>query len=112
MADFRDVNALLGELTNLVWGAFKERFFRGASPAAASAQVQVPLIVNHKHKYISFGSDNPQLSFKYRLTDEETGASVVLDQRFIFSLSWSPEDFPGERADVDTLVDAGELELF
>lgn len=111
VTDFRDLNALLGELTNLVWGAFKERFFRGAS-RAGSTQVQVPLIVNHKHKYISFGSDNPQLSFKYRLTDEETGASVVLDQRFIFSLSWSPEDFPSERADVDTLVDAGELELF
>ena len=53
----------------------------------------MPLIVNHKHKYISFGTDNPQLCFLYTLTDETSGRSVKLYQRFIFNLNWSPEDF-------------------
>lgn len=108
---FRELNELLGELTNLIWGAFKDRFLGGAD-ALARSQVQVPLLINHKHRYISFGTDNPQLCFKYRLTDEATGASVELDQRFIFSLSWSPGDCPDSAADVDVLIEAGELELF
>jgi hypothetical protein len=110
-ADFRDLNSLLGELTNLVWGAFKDRYLAGASDRPAS-QVQVPLLINHKQRYISFGSSNPQLCFKYRLTDPESGNTVSLDQRFIFSLSWSPEDFSEQEADVHSLVEAGELDLF
>lgn len=110
-AGFRDVNSLLGELTNLIWGAFKDRFLDQQSGAAKS-QVQVPLIVNHRHRYISFGSSNPQLCFRYRLTDNASGQTVTIDQRFVFSLSWSPEDFSERAADVEALVEAGELDLF
>ena len=110
-SDFRDINNILGELTNLIWGAFKDRFLNQDALAARS-QVQVPLIVNHKNRYISFGSTNPQLCFHYKLTDEATGNSVKVDQRFVFSLNWSPEDFSENVADVDTLVEAGELDLF
>jgi hypothetical protein len=110
-ADFRDLNGVLGELTNLVWGAFKDRYLHDARPGPADA-VQVPLLVNHKHRYISFGTDNPQLCFKYRLTDDASGRTVQLDQRFIFSLRWLPEAFDAHEGAVDALVDAGELELF
>ncbi|GAB3626679.1 chemotaxis protein CheX [Pandoraea terrae] len=109
--DFRDLNGLLGELTNMVWGAFKNRYLGDANVLAVS-QVQVPLLVNHKQKYISFGTENPQLCFVYRLTDEKTGRMVTLHQRFVFSLSWSPEDFKELSSDADAMVDAGELELF
>jgi hypothetical protein len=109
--DFRDINSLLGELTNLIWGAFKDRFLNQDALSSRS-QVQVPLLVNHKNRYISFGSSNPQLCFRYRLTDETTGNSVTLDQRFVFSLNWSPEDFTETVVDVDSLVEAGELDLF
>ena len=109
-ADFRDLNSVLGELTNLIWGAFKDRYLGDAQ--AARSQIQVPLLINHKQRYISFGSTNPQLCFKYHLTDEATGRSVVFDQRFIFSLSWSPDDFSESTSDVDALVEAGELDLF
>jgi len=37
---------------------------------------------------------------------------VKLYQRFIFNLSWSPEDFKEIKHDVEELVDSGELELF
>ncbi|MGF6920934.1 chemotaxis protein CheX [Paraburkholderia sp. 40] len=108
---FRDLNDVLGELTNLIWGAFKDRFL-GQQNAREASQVQVPLLVNHKHRYISFGSDNPQLRFQYRLSDAASGQSVSIDQRFVFNLSWSPEDFSENAVDVDDLVESGELDLF
>jgi hypothetical protein len=110
-SSFRAVNNLLGEITNLIWGAFKNRYV-GDALAASASQIQVPLIVNHRHKYISFGTENPQLCFLYTLTDEQTGNTVKLYQRFIFNLSWSPEDFKEIVHDSSELVESGELELF
>lgn len=110
-AGFRAVNNLLGEITNLIWGAFKNRYV-GDSSQHASSQIQVPLIVNHKHKYISFGTENPQLCFLYTLTDEDSGNAIRLYQRFVFNLSWSPEDFTEISPDSSGLVESGELELF
>jgi hypothetical protein len=110
-AGFRDLNSLLGEITNLVWGSFKNRYV-GDTDALARSQVQVPLLVNHKQKYISFGTVNPQLCFVYHLKHEQTGKTVKLHQRFIFSLSWSPEDFKEVVHDVGAMVEAGELDLF
>lgn len=108
--DFRELNSVLGELTNLVWGAFKNRFLSGAA-TGTQALVQVPLLINHRHRYISFGSDNPQLCFRYRLAGPGTVRDVVIDQRFVFSLSWSPENFDdsGEPADSPAY---GEIDLF
>lgn len=108
---FREVNSLLGEITNLIWGAFKNRYV-GDAAAISGSQIQVPLVVNHKHKYISFGTENPQLCFLYTLSDDRTGQSVRLYQRFIFNLSWSPDDFKEIVHDSAELVDSGELELF
>ncbi|MFZ4535028.1 chemotaxis protein CheX [Propionivibrio sp.] len=110
-ANFRTVNSLLGEITNLIWGAFKNRYI-GDAAAASVSQIQVPLIINHKHKYISFGTENPQLCFLYTLTDEDSGKTIKLYQRFVFNLSWSPEDFKEIVNDTSDLVDSGELELF
>lgn len=109
-ADFRAVNSFLGEITNLIWGSFKNRYI--GESAGSDTKIQVPLIVNHRQKYISFGSENPQLCFLYTLKDEKTGQSIKLYQRFIFNLSWSPEDFKEIKHDVDELVSSGELELF
>ncbi len=110
-AGFRDVNSLLGEITNLIWGGFKNRFIGDASAVAAN-QIQVPMIVNHKHKYISFGTENPQLCFFYTMTDAATGKRVKLYQRFVFNLNWSPDDFREIAHDSGDLMASGELELF
>jgi CheY-specific phosphatase CheX len=109
--NFRDVNSQLGELTNLIWGSFKNRYIGDAS-ALLNQQVQVPLIVNHKHQYISFGTESPQLCFTYQLTDDESGKSMKLIQRFVFNLSWAPEDFKESHADMEEVMSSGELELF
>jgi Chemotaxis phosphatase CheX len=108
---FRDVNDLLSEITNLVWGAFKNRYI-GDSKSTAGRQVQVPLLVNHKHKYISFGTENPQLCFRYTLTDQVTGRTSKIYERFVFNLDWSPDEFKELPQEAAQLVDSGELELF
>ncbi len=109
--NFRSVNSLLGEITNLIWGSFKNRYIGDAS-ATSGNLIQVPLVVNHRHKYISFGTENPQLCFLYTLVDETTGRTVKLYQRFIFNLHWSPDDFKEIQHDTEELVESGELELF
>lgn len=108
---FREINQYLGELTNLVWGGFKNRFVgSGGDPS----RTQVPIIINTLERFISFGSEDPQLCFKFNLTPKDPAdglAPISLYQRFVFNLSWKPEDFR-EAATVDSLVASGELEMF
>lgn len=109
--DFRDINHVMGEVTNLVWGAFKNRYI--SFEPIDGRQSQVPIIVNHAHRYISFGSEDPQLCFKYVLVDPlEKLQPLVLYQRFVFNLSWAPEKFKENEAVAEDLFESGELELF
>ncbi len=108
--DFRDVNSMLGEITNLVWGQFKNRYV-GEPPENAN-RVQVPIIINHQHKHISFGTENPQLCLHYLLTNGDNGLSFEIYQRFVFNLSWSPEDFKDNGSEIQEFVSSGELEFF
>jgi hypothetical protein len=108
--NFRRVNDLLSEITNMIWGGFKNRYIGDAVPP--TTQVQVPLIVNHKHDYISFGTSNPQLCFRLNLDDERDVRLATLQARFIFNLNWSPEYFKEVTHDADNLVESGALELF
>nr|WP_295774459.1 chemotaxis protein CheX [Rhodoferax sp.] len=110
--DFRNLNGLLGEITNLIWGAIKNRYLSSVRDGVYLSQV--PIIINNLHRYISFGSDNPQLCFKYTVTDANDPAfqPLVLQQRFVFNLNWSPEEFSENLTSVDELVSSGELEFF
>lgn len=110
---FRELNNVLGEATNLVWGAFKNRYAGSAAPVAPPLLTQVPIIINHQRRYISFGSDDPQLCLRYTLRERgrADAAPVPVFQRFIFNLSWQPDAFE-ETPSVEALVEAGELELF
>jgi len=110
--DFRNLNNVLGEVTNLVWGAFKNRYI--SQSEAIKNMSQVPIIVNHLHRYISFGSEDPQLCFKYALRskDEKDAQPLIIYQRFVFNLNWSPDDFKENQVSVEALFESGELELF
>ncbi|MDO9321472.1 MAG: chemotaxis protein CheX [Pseudomonas sp.] len=110
---FRDLNSVLGEATNLVWGSFKNRYVGFRDDMSGLTQTQVPIIINHQRRYISFGSDDPQLCLKYNLVplDDSQAAPVSVFQRFVFNLSWSPDQF-SENPSVESLVDSGELEMF
>jgi hypothetical protein len=110
---FRELNSTLGEATNLVWGAFKNRYVAAQTPSDHGFQTQVPIIINHQRRYISFGSDDPQLCIKYTLQprDQPQAPAVPLYQRFVFNLNWSPDELT-ENPVVESLFSAGELELF
>ncbi len=110
--DFRNLNGLLGEITNLIWGAIKNRYLSSVREGVYLSQV--PIIINNLHRYISFGSDNPQLCFKYTVVDPNDPAfrPLVLQQKFVFNLNWSPEEFSENLTSVDELVSSGELEFF
>jgi hypothetical protein len=110
---YHDLNGLLAEASNLVWGAFKNRYVGHHDKTQGLRQIQIPIIINHQRRYISFGTDVPQLCIKYSLTPRNAAQAeaVPLYQRFAFNLTWSP-DLLDENAGFEELVDSGELELF
>ena len=109
---FRELNNLLGETTNLIWGAFKNRYI--PPQAFANQQTQVPIVINHEQKYISFGSQDPQLCIRYQLTDPRRPRQrpLVIVQRFIFNLLFEAEAFTEFAQPAVAAAATGELELF
>lgn len=112
--NFIHVNAVLGELSNMIWGSFKARYrIKDPQGAPGQVRVEIPIVVNHLRKYISFGTDDPQLCFKFKVTDPEGKlASSFIYQKFVFSLDWAPEKYAESNRSVNELVSSGELELF
>ncbi len=108
---FRELNHLLGETTNLVWGAFKNRYI--PPEAFANQQTQVPIVINHEQKYISFGSQDPQLCIRYLLSDPKRPRQrpLTIVQRMIFNLRFVPEAFT-EFAKAATTAETGSLDMF
>ena len=111
--NLRDVNEVLSEITNLIWGGIKSRFFT-LENSEDKILTQVPIMVNHSQHCMSFGSSQPQLCIRYSITSGNLDLyeDIVLYQKFIFNLSWSPEMFNEVEQSVDELVESGELELF
>ncbi len=109
---FRELNNLLGETTNLIWGAFKNRYI--PPQAFANQQTQVPIVINHEQKYISFGSQDPQLCIRYQLTDPRRPRQrpLIIVQRFIFNLLFEAEAFTEFAQPAAATAATGELELF
>lgn len=109
---FRELNHLLGETTNLIWGAFKNRYI--PPQAFANHQTQVPIVINHEQKYISFGSQDPQLCIRYQLSDPRRPRQrpLIIVQRFIFNLLFEAEAFTEFALPAAANAATGELELF
>lgn len=109
---FREVNDVLSEITNMMWGGIKSRFI-AVEESDKKYSTQVPIIVNHSNRYISFGSDTPQLCFKFHVKqDQSPNKEIVIFAKFVFSLSWDPEQFSAGLPTVEDFVDSGELEFF
>ena len=108
---FRELNNLIAETTNLIWGAFKNHYI--PPEAFATQQTQVPIVINHEQKYISFGSQDPQLCVRYLLSDPRRPRqpAVTIVQRFIFNLLFAPEAFI-EYTPPANQTDTGEIEFF
>lgn len=109
---FRDLNHVMGELTNLIWGAFKNRYVRPDVPNPL--RVQVPIVINHEQKYISFGAEDAQLCLCWHLVDPRRPGmpALTIVQRLIFNLDWSPEAFADVAERPPEAGAAGVLEFF
>ncbi len=107
-------NDLLNELTNLIYGGMKSSFSNNASGNIDGARkIQIPTIINHQKKYISFGGNQPQLCFKF-LIKSKSGVfePFSIYHKLVFNVSWEPRHFDEASFSADDLVDSGELELF
>ena len=110
-----EVNQLLNEITNVIWGGIKSKFFVDTNddPSNRPHAVQVPILVNHSKKFISFGATEPQLCFNYIIEDSDGAyAPVTLCQKLIFNLSWMPENMHISEQILSDSIDSGEIELF
>ncbi|MGK5092250.1 chemotaxis protein CheX [Deltaproteobacteria bacterium TL4] len=105
---------LLRELMNQIWGGFKAKYVPFNFTGRPSA-IEVPMTINHAEKYISFGTTNPLLSFKFVVEDNNqehpSFEPFPLYLKFSFHLYWNVEDFT-ENQEVENMVEAGELEFF
>ncbi len=115
---FKDVNAILSEVTNLIWGKIKSNYFSSSPNLNTAELTQVPIIIDHSQKYISFGENQVHLCLNYRITstDEELANELFISQKLVFNMKYSPEMFDDiERAlankDIDNDIN-GELEIF
>jgi len=107
-----EINSLLSEITNLIWGKARSCYFSEVESLETN-RTQVPIIVNHSQKHISFGSTEPQLCFKFTLHDPKYRfKDITLYQRLIFNLTWSPEKFAENDKIIDNFLEGGELEMF
>lgn len=105
-------NNMLSEITNLIWGGIKTRFFN-ESIISPPINTQVPIVINYQHDHISFGTDCPQLCYRYTIQDTRDNTEVLeLSQKFIFHLNWSPEQFRFQAENLGKLTRAGDMELF
>ncbi|MBV8124795.1 MAG: chemotaxis protein CheX, partial [Paucibacter sp.] len=61
-----------------------------------------------------FGSQDAQLCIRYQLSDPRRPGMppLMIVQRFIFNLYWSPEGFAEFAAQSAAAVSTGELDLF
>ncbi len=108
--NFRVVNGLLSELTNSVWGKLKGAFSpKGSMKAKSKFSSEIPSVINHSRNYISFGTDDPKLCFKYVMQREGKEQPTVIFQKFAFHLKWEPEAMESGVEQVNDMVEDGGL---
>lgn len=110
---FREVNGVLSEITNMVWGKLKARYMSSYVNKSDITKPQVPIMINHNRNFASFGTVNPQLCFHYEVREATHQIEAInFIQKFVFNLDWSPENFKSDESIVDNCVESGELELW
>ncbi|MBF0351458.1 MAG: chemotaxis protein CheX [SAR324 cluster bacterium] len=108
-----NVNSLLSEVTNMIWGGFRSKFAVSEEKPQDSHQAEVPIVINHIGKYISFGSIKPQVCFPYSIRDPEGQLpEIILYQKLVFNLGWIPEKFREPPEELDQLLSESAIELF
>lgn len=108
----KSVNSFLSEMTNTIWGEFRIRFIPEEEMQVDTfSKTEIPIIVNYKEDYTSFGAGMNQLCIQYQLKDTAGAiAPVIVHQKFIFNLAWKPEKFVEPPEVFDELLEQGSIE--
>ena len=103
------LNQVLGETAHRLVSAFKNSFLHQG--LARSRNSSMPVVIHQNQRYISIGSDNPQLCFKYTLSDPHSSiCPLPLQQKLVFDLNWSPEVFAQDHSSADMWMRNGVLQ--
>jgi hypothetical protein len=87
-------NQLISEITNQYWGKVRRMCELSYGNAYHRPPINVPIVVNHKLKYINFGNHTPQLCFRYLLIrDHLVPEAISVEFKIIFSTILRPKDF-------------------
>jgi len=106
--NYRQVNSLLGEITNAIWGRLKSELLPGSSKRRrADFHAEIPSVVNHARRYVSFGSEAPKLCMKHLVSRGAGLPPALVFQKFAFHLKWEPEGMDTVPDQVDEMVDSG-----
>lgn len=106
--NYRQVNSLLGEMTNAIWGKLKSSLLPGSSKRRrADFHAEIPSVVNHARRYVSFGSEEPKLCIKYLIQRGDESEPVPVFQKFAFHLKWEPEGMEVVAEQINEMVDSG-----
>ena len=110
-----DVNNVLGELSNLIWGGVKNKLTNLVGTESRSIAMRVPIVGNQEVNYMSFGKTGAKLCIKYLLTksvDNEV-EECALYQVLIINQSWILEVLENkEENGFEKLVSNGVLDIF
>ncbi len=106
--NYRQVNGLLGEVTNSIWGKLKSSLLPGSSKRKrADFHAEIPSVVNHARRYVSFGSEEPKLCMKHLIARPGDKEPVAIYQKFAFHLKWEPEGMEVASEQIDEMVESG-----
>jgi len=108
----KDLNSLLSEFTNMIWGEFRNKFIpEDEADVDTVHKIEIPIVINYAERYASFGSGVNQLCFQYTLDDvDKKMAPISIYQKFVFNLTWSPEKFREPSEEINDLLEQGSIE--
>ncbi|MBF0239454.1 MAG: chemotaxis protein CheX [SAR324 cluster bacterium] len=108
-----NVNSLISELTNMIWGGFKNKFINDENVVLGVHRSEIPIVINHEGNYISFGSVKPQLCLHYTLQDADGNIPAIsIYEKLVFSLDWNLEKFQEPVEPQTVAVEEFSIELF
>lgn len=109
LSGYQRIHATISELTNAVWGKLKVCFMTYAANNL-TYRSEVPCVINYKRNFLTFGSDEPTLCFRYKVTDWDKDLKpVYIHQKFAFHLKWAPEKRKQDPEKLQGLINSGKV---
>ncbi len=107
------VDQLISEVMNLFWGKVRKASDELFAECDNQKVINIPLVVNHKKNYISFGNRAPQLCFRYIIIrDVSIPEPVIVEFKVMFNSLLQAKDFVLKNEPDSPNLGDGEFEFF